>query len=447
MRTKTALFLLIIILIFAAIVRFPTFKLPHDNGDQIFYLGLALKLDKFGFSEYTLRRLDVRGNDSILGLFPTQEEQGNLLKGLAKTGVTYYDQPLFHRTYGFPYALMFSHKIFAQGRPYLALKTSARDEKGRVYSKEAEKTWFAQFYAAIVPFLFSLLFIFTTYLLAKMFFSQKIALISAFLISISPIEILCAQKIWADTMLSFFVVLTVLLFFLAKQKQNLFICILAGVSAGIAVLIKQTGGFIIIALLFFHFWQNRLSIFKLDRIKEIVFDRYIWVFGLCALAVIFHWFYAITKAYGHPLYKPAPPGIHQDVLWFSILRQRPYFLYLTSIPYLIPVYALVYFVIIAGHFIRGFIDKHKTFLIIWLLTFLYILIGTKENRYMLPAYPAIAMLSADVLVKIEDFLNRKFKGIYGDVLVITILIACAFWSVPIGINHALWNSALILRPF
>lgn len=450
-RPLISLLLLLLILVFAVVIRMPTFKLPHDNGDQLFYLGLAMKLDKFGFAEYTLRGIDMKGNEAIFGLFSTEEQEGSLLKNLAHSGVTYYDEPLFHRSYGFPYALMFSHRIFARGQPYLALRTSARDQKGIVYSKSAENTWFAQFYAAIVPFLFSILFVLATYLLAKRFFSEKVALISAFLIAISPIEILCAQKIWADTMLSFFVVLTVLLFFLAKERQNLLLCFAAGLACGIAVLVKQTGGFIIIAILVFHFWQHKNDMFKLDKVGEIIFDRYLLIFGLGALIIIFHWFYMITETYGHPLYSPPHPGLaQQGVGWWVALSRRPRFLYLITIPYMVPVFALVYFAIVISPFIRRFINEKKTFLIIWILTFLGMLMylgATKENRYMLPAYPAIAMLSADLLVKIESFVNNRLKRPYGLIVVIAVLIACAFWSVPIGIEHALTNRALILKPF
>lgn len=442
---------LLAILGFAIFLRFPTFKLPHDNGDQLFYLGLAMKLDKFGFSEYTLRGVDLKGNNFILGLFPTQEQKGSLLRNLERTGVTYYDEPLFHRAYGFPYALMLSHRIFAKAQPYLTLKTSGWDEKmGRVYSEGAEKTWVAQFYASIVPFVFSILFILTTYLLAKMLFSDKVAIISAFLISISPIEILCSQKIWADTMLSFFVALTVLFFFLAKEKNSLLLSFIAGLSCGIAVLTKQTGGFIIIAILIFHLWQQRSNIFKLNKIHQIIFDKYLLIFVFGFLIVTFHWFYAVIKIYGEPLYAPPIPKIvFQQVRWFMTLSKRPRFLYLVSIPYLVPAFGLAYFSIIAGPFIRKFIDEKKAFLFIWVLVFLAILMfrGARENRYMLPAYPAIAILSADILQRIGTFIDSRLKKHYGDIFIIAVLIACAFWSVPIGIKHALTNCALILKPF
>jgi hypothetical protein len=444
------LFLLLIILAFAVFLRLPTFKLPHDNGDQLFYLGLAMKLDGFGFSGYTLRGIDLKGNNSILGLFPAKEQKGSLLKDLDGKGVHYYDEPLFHRPYGFPYILMLSHRIFADDGEYLTLNTSGRDERGRVYSEDAKRSWGFQFYAVFIPFLFSIFFILATYFLAKLLFSERIALISAFLISISPVEMLSSQRIWADTMLSFFVVLTVLFFFLAREKKNLSLSFMAGITCGIAVLVKQTAGFILIVFLFYHLWQNKSGLFKLNKVFRIIFDKYLIAVALGMLIVSFHWFFIVTKTYGHPLYMPSKTGgIEYQSEWFMILSQRPRFLYLFSIPYLVPIFALVYFSIIAGPFIRGFINDKKVFLIIWLLSFLgaIMILGAKENRYMLPAYPAIAMLSADLLQKIGCFINKRLKGYFADAFIIVILLACAFWSVSIGLRHISSNSALILKPF
>lgn len=447
-RSIVSIILLSAILVFAFFVRFPTFKLPHDNGDQIIYLGLAMKLDKFGFSEYKLHGVDVKTNKFILGVFPSLDAQGGLLRGLVNSGAGYYDEPLFHSPYLFPYTLMFAHRIFAHQKPYLALDTTARDEAGRVYSKDADKTWFAQFYAVIIPFAFSLLFILTTYFAARMFLGEKAALISAFLISISPIEILCSQKIWADTMLSFFVVLTVLLFFLAKEKNNLFLSFAAGIAAGSAVLLKLTGAFIIIVILIFHLWQHRARLIKFKTLHRVILDRHLLVFGLAVLLITFHWFFAIHRTYSTFIYRPARLQLYKDMLWFKILDGRPRFLHIVAMPSLVPLFALAYFAIIAAPFKR-LRNQKKAFLIIWALTLLIILtvMKARENRYMLPAYPALAMLTADVLERIGNFINSRFKSYYGDIFIVAVLLACAFWSVPIGVKHALANVALIFKPF
>ncbi|MFH1046027.1 MAG: phospholipid carrier-dependent glycosyltransferase [Candidatus Omnitrophota bacterium] len=448
-RIIVTIVLLLVILIFAGLIRGYTFTLPHDNGDQLFYLGLAMKLDQFGFNGYTLRNIDLQGNNYLLQFLPGEVENGGLLQFLAKNGVSYYDEPLFHRSYGFPYVLMLAHRLLAHGEPYTTLITSVKDAAGRVSSLYSDKMWPLQFYAAVVPFTFSLLFIVATFFLARSFFSFKIALVSCFLIAISPIDILSAQKVWADSMVSFFVTMTVFLFFMARDKSNLVLAFLAGIACGIGVVAKQTGGFIVIALLLFHLWQNRTALLKPDKIGKILLDKYLLIFALGLFLVSCHWFYAVAKVYGNPLYSPTQSGIEKEVGWFMMLAQRPRLIYLVSIPYLVPVFALLYLAIAGGFFIRGFLDEKKIFLIIWYAVYLVLLIAMqgKENRYMLPAYPAIAMLSAAVLERIENFIAARSKASYGTFFIILVLVSCALWSVPIGIEHARANLALILKPF
>ncbi|MBN3037814.1 MAG: glycosyltransferase family 39 protein [Candidatus Omnitrophica bacterium] len=448
---KRNIALLLVILIFAFILRMPTFTLAHDNGDQLIYLGLAMKLDRFGLCEYNLQGVDLRRDDSNLRFVLSEDLQGSLLNDLIKAGAVYYDEPLFHRPYVFSYTLMLSHRIFSGDEPYSVLQASARDQQGRLYVKEAPKLWFSQLYAALIPFLFSLLFIFGTYLLARRFFSEKTALISAFLITISPIEILCAQRIWADTMLSSFVLLSVFLFFLAKDKNSLLLSFLSGVSCGISVLIKQSGGFIFIALILSHLWQNRHGLTKADRLLRVIFDRQMLLFAMGVFAVCFHWFYIITKTYGNPLYNPARlcPELKQQALWFKMLSQRPRYLLLVSTVYLVPVFVLGYFAVIVGAFMPKPLGYKRSFLIIWVLTFLgiFLFLGSRENRYMLPVYPALAILSAIYLERIGAFIDARFKKGYGAFFILVILLACAIWSAPIGIKHALRNLPLILEPF
>jgi len=437
------------VLVAAMAIRLPTFKLPHDNGDQVYYLGLAMKLDKSGFDGYTLRNIDAQGSKGVLGVYPSTGEKGSLLTGIIRTGLKYYDEPLFHRPYGFPYALMISHRIFAPDKPYLALFAGKRTPEGKAVVENVDKNWPLQFYAAFVPFLFSILFIICTYILAARMFDFKVALIAMSLMAIAPIEILSSQKVWADTMIAFFVLLTVLLYYIARERKSIPLAFFAGVCSGIAVLVKQTGGMVIIAIVIFHFWEKRADLLKPRGYYKALFDKQLISMAFGFVIITFHWFFLAYTTYGNILYKPPrDSSIFQHVGWFVTLSRRPRLLYLVTIPYLVPVFALAYAALASIIPIKGYSTKERRFLAVWLLTFLVILIylSTKENRYMLPAYPAIAILSADILSRIGAHLNRRHAGA-GDVLVIMVLLACAFWSVPIGLKHAYYNVALIMKPF
>jgi len=257
------------------------------------------------------------------------------------------------------------------------------------------------------------------------------------------------MKVWADTMLTFFVTLTVLLVLIGREKDSVLISFISGVVCGIGVLVKQTAGFLVIAIGVFHIWQHRRNVLKMEKIPKIIFDKHLIALAIGLIVTTAHWFYLASVTYGNPLYSPQYTDLSQKAAWFALLDSRPRFLYLGSIPYHVPLFLLAYFTIFCGPFLKNFIDDKRAFLITWTLTFFGILfyMGTKENRYMLPAYPAIAMLSADVLNRVRCFLNGKLKLHLGDILVVAVLIGCAFWSVPIGLKHALVNTALIRVPF
>ena len=74
----------------------------------------------------------------------------------------------------------------------------------------------------------------------------------------------------------------------------------------------------------------------------------------------------------------------------------------------------------------------------------------KEHRYMLPFYPALAILSAYALSKIKNLLSVRLgpkQILLPEIIIIIFLILSAVWSIPIGINPALINKSLILEPF
>lgn len=434
------------ILALSFIIRAGTLYLPHDNGDQVFHLGLAMKLDRFGFKEYNMRGIDIWSNPHFLWAQPfLQGSKGSLLEGLAESGVFYYDEPLYHLPPAFPYALVLSHRIFCPKKPYMTVGINLGKYALKVHPREFLA---AQFYAAVIPLLFSLLFVLSVFILTRIFFADRIALYASAMIAISPIEILCSQKLWADSMLSFFVILGVVLFFIARRQHNWLYALLAGVAVGIATLTKQSGGFVAIAIFGFHLWANRASL-RGKGIIRVLFDKNIVSFALAIFIVTLPWFYVVTKTYGLPWYQPHQPGIADNVDWFRLISSRPWYTYLVGIPYQVPLFVLLYPGIIT--LIR---DRDKRdagiFLLIWLLVFVIIFhfyLRGKEHRYMLPVYPAIAIFSAFFLDKVRKIVNNRVKFPMGEAMVIILIILCACWSVRIGLLHVFSNQALIRMPF
>lgn len=75
----------------------------------------------------------------------------------------------------------------------------------------------------------------------KLLFSEKIGLISAFLLSFFPLEVVYSTKLLSDLPSAFFMALGVYLFLYSeKKKTNPLLCILSGICIGIGYLIRES---------------------------------------------------------------------------------------------------------------------------------------------------------------------------------------------------------------
>ncbi|MCK5013980.1 MAG: glycosyltransferase family 39 protein [Candidatus Omnitrophica bacterium] len=443
-------FSILILFIVHFALRYNTFWLSHVPGDQNQYIGLAMKLQKKGFEEYNLRGIDLKPIDEKIDIFSlslSKDQEGSLMKGLKNSGVGYYDMPFFYKGPAFPIALAISHQIFRHDKDYLLVWPNLGKQ---VYKKKPKHFFSLQFYAVIVPLFFSTVLMLLTFYLGQLLFSHRVGFYAAFMLAVNPISILTAHKIWADDMLSAFVTLSVLLFLLAQKKDRLWLSFLGGISCGVAVLAKQNGGIIFAGLIAY-------SILIKGTFKHLIS----YFVGLMLLTA--PWFYKVYSIYGSPIYSPPHPDLLKTdpTGWFKRVgsRPRPYILFPVGIPYLCPPFILAYATLkkfVLRLRLWNPLEKNNqegnniVLLWFWILPFILFLIfygGGDEHRRMLPAYPAIAIASAYILNKSRIFIDKNFNIILAESLVFAVLIASAFWSVPIGLETVLANDAIITKPF
>lgn len=125
----------------------------------------------------------------------------------------YFFQPLFKHPPVFTYLVALSMKLFGAN-------------------------WYA---AGYVPVLLGSLMIALIYLLGAMLFNRQVGFLSAIFLWLDPANILCSQKLWMDTPIAFFTLLSTTCFIYAiKNKKDLFF-LLSGIAAGLAVNTKYTG--------------------------------------------------------------------------------------------------------------------------------------------------------------------------------------------------------------
>jgi len=459
--------LFILVIFFAFFVRINTFWLPHWMGDQSQYVALAMKLDKLGFEFFNLRGLQVGFVDldkqhQFRLVYPETTEnvrdKGQILAGLERAGIFYYNKPFFHKPPGFPYALILSHHLFAKTKDKFMVVFGSKAH----YIRHLRPKIFmdTQFWAVIVPLFFSVGSIALTFIIGKMFFSTRVGFYAAFLMSIHPVSVMTAQKLWADDMVMFFIMVALLMFIIAKEQQWKWLNVFAGISCGIAVLAKQTGGYLLIALWGFLVIINLRNMVDMKSFLKIVFSDEIILFGLGLFMITGFWFIKITAIYGRPLWTPISHTIvaTDRTGWFRLLRARPqgWVLYTAGIPAMCPLFAIM--IVTIKDFIGSLINilnkkvYNYRFILLWLVifTWYYMLRTTSEHRRMLPVYPSMAILAGYGLYSFKVFMRRfKFIGnpIFMEIIILTLLVACALYSIPIGVETGIENRMLLMIPF
>ena len=433
--------ILSIVLLFAASLRIHTFYLPHNHGDQLFFLGLAMKLDNFGFKEYNLKGIDVVSDEkaNILAVVNSGPGQkGSLLESLEKDNVFYYsNEPLSNMPPAFSYLLMLSHKIFSPNKVFLTVNRNL-GSFGIIF--RPRPFFVSQFYSVWINFTFSLLLILIVFLLGKSLFNEKAALWASFLMAIAPVDILTSQRLWTDEMASLFIALCVLLFWHGRTKRNLILFLLSGLSAGLAAITKQSGVFIIFVIIAFAVFVKYSETKTISR--NLLFNKEIILFLAGVILICVFWYTKITLVYGAPWYMPYQKDIEKVASWFKYLSQRSRWGQLYYFVSLLPLTILFYFESFFTVLKRKF-SPERILCLFWFFFFalFLILIPAKEERYMLPAYPAITIFSGIMLENLRTQLNKR-KIYLGDSIIILILCLSAILSTKTALNCVFSNCAI-----
>ncbi len=401
-----------------------------------------MKLEQSGLKEYNLKGIDITSGKHRYAAAVTYspgQRKGDILKQLEKDNVFYYSkQPLSLMPPAYSSLLALSHKIFNPGKFY-----SYIDKNLGIKALSLNPGIFfqSQFYAVIINFIFSLMFITLVFFLGKSLFNREVGLLSAFFIAVNGLDMVTSQKIWADEMVSFFTALCLLLFWEGRKRKKTLLIFLSGVSAGIASLTKGSGLFVIPVVICFCLLSACLKAPERKNFFKALYGKQIIIFILTSAAVVMLWYAKVTLVYGIPWYMSHQQGIEEVSPWFMMLARRSRLGVLYYPLCLCPLFILFYFETLRT-FLRKIFTPERIFLLVWFFSFaaFLIVLKGKEARYMLPAYPPLALLSSAALIDIRKrlnmFTNTRYPG--------TILITCAFganaiWSVLLGLSCVFSN--------
>ena len=409
------------------------FVSDHATGDQRGYVGIAMKLERFGFREYNLFHISRADIDGGLEYVWSPERDGELLQAFRSEGIGFFAQPLFHSPPLFPYLLSWSHRAFGAGDGYKVLFPAAARRMDWKHRLEV------QLYSSAVPLFFGVLLVVGTFLVAGMTRGYWVGVIAALLIAVSPAVLFASERLWQDVPLAALTTLTVLFLLrdLTFHEPGAFV--LAAISYGLALLTKNTAVLLAPTLLVAMGCEAYRRRAGRRWLAEAVLR--IGFFLLLVLILVFPWYYTAFSTWGTPFFNAGVKGISRVHDWWIFLKSRPWYTYLVSIPSMVPLYILGYYRVVTAFRHRG--TPAEVLLAVWFLSFLVpltILTHFSEqlgpdSRYLLPAYPPLAILAASEILRVKDSLAARVPLSVARWVVAGAILLCCAWCYRLSDLH------------
>jgi 4-amino-4-deoxy-L-arabinose transferase-like glycosyltransferase len=451
--------LLMIILAATALVRINTFWLPHDTDDEVINIALALKMEDQGLSDQSFKNINrdmfsLDGKTSLIELMLLPgDDKGNLLRSFESRGITGFDSSRYSHPPAFPFLIMLSQKTIGSGNGYFYSNTPYSNE---LMKKKPPAIFFGQLYAVIIPFVFSLLFVFLVYLTARRFFDASTGLIAAALMAFNPVDLLVSFRLWGDIVSICFLLVALIFVQSGFKDRSWFKGLLAGVSIGLAMLFHHTAILLIVGVWLYHLWFHRRTIFSLKGLRVLLFDPFIMALTAGFLIAGAWWLIGMYRHTG-----TLTPLLHIDATLTGALqkfrenRTPTLILYTIGFIYLTPL--AIFALGVAFKSVRTKLqDKAKSSLAIFIfiiaafIILLAFVFESKEHRHALLAYVAIVILAARVINLIRSWaapLTAKWRWLNANELVAVALILAARWSTLLLLDAIERGALLISVPF
>jgi len=262
----------------------------------------------------------------------------------------------------------------------------------------------------LIPFLipfFATLSVFLVYILGKNMFNKKIGFYGATLFSLVPINILSSEKIWTDSLVVFFLLLTFISFWKGYEKNDNKHKVFFGIFLALSLMTRYTTLWITPVFLLYFLIR--------DKSLKFMLDKYLWRAILSFFVVLIPWF-----IYGCVFYQnPIGGFIHgfKAAAYWGGVQSWSFFIDNSWLIFSI-IGWLFLFSIIYIFYKKEFLRRDIYLLLLWSLFFSSIVMAMphKEERFITPIIPAICLISAFFVYQL-----KKYKNIFFIMICLTLL--------------------------
>ncbi len=373
-------------------------SLSRDSDDETIYTALAAKISSHGLYGYSLRGVSIEPAGSFWKI--ESREDGNLLRLLTSTGAAYYDVPFYFNPPLFPMALAASHSIWNSATHFLLLKKDA-----------APGFRYEQIYSAFPGALSAAFFLMGVFRLGRRYFGRRAGLLAVLFCAVSPVFLVASFKVWSDLMAAALILWSYL--FYRQGEGDPAETLVSGGLFGLAVLTRTSSLF-------------ALPLFLIAR------PRAAGLWSVPALILVCPWFIAVTKVYGNPLYFPEAAAAKDSLAWLQSIS-KPWYFYLADLIYLSPYFLAGLLALRRGTW------RFHLWIALFLLPLSALLFTSKplgvEDRYLLPCYPALAVLTAGIVMDLKKPYSKLAAVFWA---------AACLWSLRLGALLVLSRESLRL---
>lgn len=269
---------------------------------------------------------------------------------------------------------------------------------------------FSSLAAKLPSVIFGFTTVVLTFIIGKKFFNKTTAFISSLALITTVHFLYYSRMAMLDVTLTFFVTLSLYVYWLAKEKDRRYLWILSGLLIGLGAMVKGVVG--LLPLLVISLYEIYLFVFSKQKFSSRLFLNYLLGFLSCLLAVL-PWHIYMYIQFGDSFLKNYI-GYHVLGRAFNAIEDKgqPFFWYLV----VLKVSMRIWFVALLGAFPLSILkafkkDKRFVFLVVWALSmFLFFSIAkSKLIWYVIPLYPVLSLMVGSFIERSLDLLMRKVK--------------------------------------
>lgn len=284
----------------------------------------------------------------------------------------------------------------------------------------------------ILVLLPSCLGVFFLYKLVEEMYDKKIALISAFILSVSWIDLFYSARYMTDALGFLFGVLAIYAFWkgYVNNKGNYYIWLM-GLFVGLSFLSRLTGILYGVLILIFVLLISKLKFLK---------NKHLWFAVLIFLLTISPYLIWANSHYGTPLSflsgyggpaQQTPPGYWMISLLYDYPELVFFILFLVGALTLYNLFISLDLTIIKEDK-KLYNDLFTALNILFILLFFIYFLRLGENRWLMAMSIGIFILSAKGIILIYEIIKKNSKIIIGLLFILVILVSGAYFEL----NHA-----------